>query len=166
MEAFHGAGQGDRPVITLFGEIHIHSWHALFAPPQSKESYMKTWFELWDAENASLIGTFDTQSAALRVVRDILESSDSGSAATLVLTRESTVDEDPRVLGSGEELVELAYQARVAPFAGLGRVTTVSGTKIVGRQLTDRVTITGTHIGSSLNEVGEDVRHEIHWLKS
>lgn len=72
---------------------------------------METWFELWDSENASLVGSYDTQTAALQVVRKFVETGGAESIATLVLVRETDSDDDPCVLGSGDQLAGLLVQA-------------------------------------------------------
>ena len=72
---------------------------------------MKTWFELWDAQNASLVGTYDTREAALAIVRQSLASFGEESIASLVLTEEDATDADPQVLAAGADLVALARRA-------------------------------------------------------
>ncbi len=78
---------------------------------------MDEWFELWDSENSSLVGSYDTQSAALGVVRSIVESAGIDSTTTLVLTRETNADKEPVVLGAGKRLLDLARREHVSPFA-------------------------------------------------
>ncbi len=94
---------------------------------------METWFELWDSENASLVGEFETCSSALRVVRTIAASAGDQSMITLVLTRETTTEEDPALIASGNELLELALAASVAPFAGVATQVTILGARLIGQ---------------------------------
>ena len=67
-------------------------------------------FELWDALNSSLVGTYDTQAAALAVVRRSLASFGPESVASLVLTMEESAEADPRVIAAGADLADLALQ--------------------------------------------------------
>ena len=69
---------------------------------------MRHWFELWDAQSASLVGTYDTQAAALVVVRRSLASFGPASVASLVLTAEKSGGADPRVIAAGDDLAALA----------------------------------------------------------
>ena len=81
---------------------------------------MKSWFELWDAQNASLVGTYDSQEAALAVVRRSLASFGEGSLRSLVLTQEDAEGADPRVLAAGADLIALARRTEPS-LAGAGR---------------------------------------------
>jgi len=81
---------------------------------------MEHWFELWDAENASLVGTYETQAGALDIVRRTLASFGPKSVESLVLTMETNDDADPRVIAAGAELADLTRQEAPA-FAGVGR---------------------------------------------
>lgn len=69
---------------------------------------MDRWFELWDAQNASLVGTFDTEEAALAVVRRSLASWGEAAVRSLVLTAEEDGRDDPETIASGIDLVVLA----------------------------------------------------------
>jgi len=81
---------------------------------------MEPWFELWDAENASLVGTYETQAGALDIVRRSLAAFGPKSVESLVLTMETSGDADPRVIAAGAELAGLSRQGAPA-FAGIGR---------------------------------------------
>lgn len=78
---------------------------------------MERWFELWDAQNASLVGTYDTEEAALTVVQRSLASFGEQSIRSLVLTAEDAGDADPEVVASGADLAALVHH-RLAPLAG------------------------------------------------
>lgn len=69
---------------------------------------MERWFELWDAQNASLVGTYQTQAAAIEVVRRSVADFGPSSVDSLVLTEETDDGADPRVVASGSELTSLA----------------------------------------------------------
>ena len=69
---------------------------------------MDRWFELWDADTASLVGTYDTRAGALSVVRRSLASFGSESVASLVLTMETDGESEPRVIAAGAELANMA----------------------------------------------------------
>lgn len=79
---------------------------------------MEQWYELWDAANASLVGAFDTQEAALAVVQHSLATFGPGSVDSLVLTAEDDSGDDPRVLAAGSELVALARKGTAALATG------------------------------------------------
>jgi len=87
---------------------------------------MEIWFELWDAGNASLVGTFETQAAALAVVHRSLASFGPESVETLVLTAEDDTDGDPQVVAAGAALAALAQQQN-ASLAAIGQVETAVG---------------------------------------
>ncbi len=72
---------------------------------------MERWFELWDARNASLVGTYDTEEAALAVVSRSLASYGEESIRTLVLTAEEAGRDEPETIASGAELIVLASQS-------------------------------------------------------
>jgi hypothetical protein len=72
------------------------------------------WFELWDAEGAALIGSFDTETAALNVVRRSLDAFGESSVLSLVLTEEDGGDADPRVIASGQDLAALARRTEAS----------------------------------------------------
>lgn len=84
---------------------------------------MAIWFELWDAHNASLVSTFNTQSEALDVVRRSLAAFGPMSVDTLVLTEEDDSNTDPRVIASGSELATLAKEWD-SGLVGVAKVTT------------------------------------------
>jgi hypothetical protein len=92
---------------------------------------MSRWFELWDADNASLVGTFDTQAEALHVVRRSLASFGPGSVVSLVLTEEDESDADPRVIAAGAELAALA-QEQDGSLAGVAAGKAADGGRKVG----------------------------------
>lgn len=77
---------------------------------------MERWFELWDARNASLVGTYDTEEAAIAVVQRSLVSYGEESIRTLVLTAEEEGRDEPHTIASGDDLVALATQSPL-PFA-------------------------------------------------
>lgn len=78
---------------------------------------MERWFELWDAQNASLVGTYDTEEAALAIVQRSLASFGESSVRSLVLTAEEAGDADPEVIAAGADLALLA-QRRLASLVG------------------------------------------------
>ncbi len=85
---------------------------------------MARWFELWDAENASLVGTYGTQEAALAVVRRSRAQFGDEAIRSLVLTDEEGGDADPRVIAIGLDLADLAQGAGTTPAVGaLSRAT-------------------------------------------
>ena len=71
---------------------------------------MNEWFELWDSDNASLVGTYEAQAAALAVVWRTIDVEGEAAVMSLVLTRERDGDE-PEVIASGEGLARLAVQS-------------------------------------------------------
>ena len=79
---------------------------------------MERWFELWDAENASLVGTFDTVAAALAIVRRSIAAYGEESVASLVLTEEDDGEAGPRSIASGPALADLARKDLVPLAAG------------------------------------------------
>jgi len=77
---------------------------------------MERWFELWDARNASLVGTYETEEAALAVVQRSFASHGEESIRTLVLTAEEDGRDEPETIASGADLVALASR-RALPIA-------------------------------------------------
>ncbi len=67
-------------------------------------------FEQWDAEGVTLVGTFDSEEAALGVVRRSLASFGEPSIRTLNLAQEDASDAGPRIVASGPNLAKLAPQ--------------------------------------------------------
>lgn len=84
---------------------------------------MERWFELWDAENASLVGTYETQEAALAIVRRSLALFGDEAIRSLVLTDEEDGDADPRVIATGHDLADLAQAAAATPAGTLSHAT-------------------------------------------
>ncbi len=72
---------------------------------------MNVWFELWDADSANIVGDFETRDAALGFVLDSFSSFGLESVQSLVLTKESSQENEPEILGTGADLVELAKSA-------------------------------------------------------
>ena len=75
---------------------------------------VESWFELWDATGAGLVGSFDGEAAALAVVRRSLDAFGDDSVSSLVLTEEDGSDADPRVIASGLDLVALARRTEAS----------------------------------------------------
>ena len=92
---------------------------------------MDTWVELWDARNASLVGTFETRSAALALLRQSLASFGPTSVEALVLTEEDHSGSDPRVIATGAELAALAQEPDGA-LAGVAPGKAAAGGRKVG----------------------------------
>jgi hypothetical protein len=65
-------------------------------------------FELWDAELGWCLGTYGSRAEALAAVRRLLEVS-RGSVAPLGL-----VEDQQRVIATGEALVALASEAEIS----------------------------------------------------
>lgn len=80
---------------------------------------MEQWFELWDAESASLVGTYDTRDAALAAVLRSLATFGPDAIRSLVLTAEDDSDADPRPIASGQDLIDLARRSAL-PLATAG----------------------------------------------
>lgn len=82
---------------------------------------MNYWYELWDSVGSSLVGHFDTQEQALRVVRGSLATHGLQSVMSLVLIRESNENEaeDPEIIAQGEKLM-LLVQTGPVPSFGIG----------------------------------------------
>jgi hypothetical protein len=72
-------------------------------------------FALWDLETGNLVGAYDTEAAALAVVRRSLAQWGRESVATLALVRESRGR--TRALAEGEALAERALAAAPKPSA-------------------------------------------------
>jgi hypothetical protein len=68
---------------------------------------MKTVYELWDAESANLVGSYETQEEALAVVRGAVAAYGPWATRTLALVAEEGL-EHSRTLASGDELGALA----------------------------------------------------------
>jgi hypothetical protein len=64
-------------------------------------------FEIWDTETRNLLGDFDSEDAALALVRDILAANGAEIASTLALVSEDTGGRF-KTLAHGAELLERA----------------------------------------------------------
>jgi hypothetical protein len=64
-------------------------------------------FEIWDTESRNLLGDFDSEDAALALVRDILATNGAEIASTLALVSEDTRGR-LKTLAYGTELLEMA----------------------------------------------------------
>jgi hypothetical protein len=64
-------------------------------------------FEIWDTESRNLLGDFDSEDAALALVRDILATNGAEIASTLALVSEDTRGQF-KTLAHGTELLERA----------------------------------------------------------
>lgn len=67
-------------------------------------------YELWDIEAGNLIGTFETQAAALAIVHELIVLNGSEYAEALELGAQ-TSDDRFELVGTGAELRELAQTA-------------------------------------------------------
>ena len=65
------------------------------------------YYEIWDLESGNLIGDFDTQDEALRLVREMLDTYGVDVAMTFALG-EGDANGDSTAIAQGAELVELA----------------------------------------------------------
>jgi hypothetical protein len=69
---------------------------------------MRRWFNLWDAEDNNLVGSFPTRAEALAVVRYSLAEFGPSSVETLMLTAEDERQGPLKVIAEGEDLARLA----------------------------------------------------------
>lgn len=83
---------------------------------------MKTGFELWDIESANLVGSYDTEDAALSDVHDTVLTCGPAAIDTLALGR---IDARGRAkpIAAADDLRRLAEEWAQRPSASL-RVTT------------------------------------------
>jgi hypothetical protein len=65
-------------------------------------------WELWDIETVNLVGTFDSESAGLAVVRELVGKGWPLSALSLMVENESVPTEDLPPGVTGEELARRA----------------------------------------------------------
>ena len=65
------------------------------------------YYELWDFESGNIIGSFDTQNEALRIVREVLDTYGIEEAMHFGLGAEDYNGES-RAIAHGAELVDLA----------------------------------------------------------
>lgn len=81
---------------------------------------MTTLFELWDMETASLVGSYETEDAALEIVRSSLRSFGPASVLPLALTREEEEGEEgeTRVIARGTDLLAMALVKEPTPAVG------------------------------------------------
>ncbi len=72
---------------------------------------MATFFELWDVESGNLIGTYETEERALRVVRQALDANGEDYAQALALGSEDD-DGDSEVIAKGAQLAARASRVQ------------------------------------------------------
>ena len=68
-------------------------------------------YELWDVRSGNLINTYDSESEALAVVRELLAANGSAYASTLSLAFEDD-EERTTLVAKGPDLAERAEHAR------------------------------------------------------
>ena len=71
---------------------------------------MSVLFELWDIESGNLIGAYDSQEAALTIVRDANTRHGASYVRGLLLSRENSRGRS-RTIAMGDALLELAEVA-------------------------------------------------------
>ena len=84
---------------------------------RSKLNTLAMFYELWDVRSGNLINTYDSESEALAVVRELLAANGSAYASALSLAFEDD-EERTTLVARGLDLAERAEQARTAPITG------------------------------------------------
>lgn len=66
---------------------------------------MNTWYELWDAESANLVASYDTWPLALEKLRIASEHHSSSWFDHLVLAEENDNESDPTIIAEGAAIL-------------------------------------------------------------
>lgn len=76
---------------------------------------MKTLFELWDYETSNLLEAYETEQAALQMVRDTLHTEGCAAVATWALLRDDRKSPAKTVIATGADLATYAVEAQLKP---------------------------------------------------
>lgn len=123
---------------------------------------MRRWFNLWDAEDNNLVGSFPTRAEALAVVRYSLAKFGQSSIETLMLTAEDERQGPLTVIAEGDDLACLA-RTSVPVFSGNARleveeeslVGRINGARPVGKL--GRAQVGGTTLGGSYSTISAQI---------